>query len=76
MNNGFIFFANVKENDSVNFIAKSNSFVKAGEIVKYASMNSDGNGGGSLVFAQGGGKTSANLDEIFKHIEKVIKNND
>jgi alanyl-tRNA synthetase len=76
MNNGFIFFANVKSDGSVNFIAKSNSFVKAGEVVKYAAMNSDGNGGGSLVFAQGGGKDSSNLDNIFKHIEKVIKNND
>ena len=74
MTNGFIFFINVKEDSSVNFIAKSNSFVNAGEIVKYASLNSDGNGGGSPKFAQGGGKTDSAIDSIVKHIEKVINN--
>ena len=74
MTNGFIFFINVKEDSSVNFIAKSNSFVNAGEIVKYASLNSDGNGGGSPKFAQGGGKTDSSIDSIVKHIEKVINN--
>ena len=74
MNNGFIFFINIKEDDSVNFIAKSNSFINAGEIVKDASLRSEGNGGGSPKFAQGGGKTSNEIDSIIKHIEKVINN--
>ena len=74
MDNGFIFFINVKEDDSVNFIAKSSSFVNAGEIVKDAALRSEGNGGGSPKFAQGGGKTSSEIDSIVKHIEKVINN--
>ena len=69
-----IFFINIKEDNSVNFIAKSTSFVNAGLIVKDASISSNGNGGGSPKFAQGGGKTSENIDEIIKHIEKVINN--
>ncbi len=76
MDNGFIFFTNVKEDGSVNFICKSNSFVNAGLVVKDASVSSNGNGGGSPKFAQGGGKTSDMLDEIESHIKKVIKNNE
>ncbi len=74
--NGFVFFANVKDDGSVNFIAKSNSFVNAGLIVKDAAVSSEGNGGGSPTFAQGGGKTSKELDSIEKHIKKVISNHE
>ena len=73
MKNGFIFLMNVKDDNSINFIAKSNSFVNAGEIVKDASLRSEGNGGGNPKFAQGGGKSANNIEEIVKHIEKVIK---
>lgn len=76
MSNGFLFFINVKADDSVNFIAKSSSFVNAGLIVKDASISSNGNGGGSPTFAQGGGKTTAQVEEIIKHIEKVITNHE
>ena len=72
MKNGFIFLMNVKPDNSVNFIAKSNSFVHAGEIVKDASLRSEGNGGGNPKFAQGGGKNASHVGEIVKHIEKVI----
>ena len=72
MKNGFIFFINEK-GENVNFIAKSNSFVNAGLIVKDAAISSNGNGGGSPTFAQGGGKTTDKIDEIIKHIEKVIR---
>ena len=71
--NSFVFFINVKDDDSVNFIAKSSSFVNAGLIVKDASISSDGNGGGSPTFAQGGGKTSKEIPAIIKHVEKVIR---
>ena len=64
MTNGFLFFINIKNDDSVNFIAKSSSFVNAGLIVKDASISSEGNGGGSPTFAQGGGKTTAQVEEI------------
>ena len=76
MENGFIFFANIKENDTVNFICKSNSSVNAGKMVKEAATMSDGNGGGSPTFAQGGGKTSKELDKIKDYIKKAIKNNE
>ncbi len=76
MSNAFLFFINIKSDDSVNFIAKSSSFVNAGLIVKDASISSEGNGGGSPTFAQGGGKTTAKVDEIIKHIEKVITNHE
>ena len=74
LNNSFIFFINIKDDNSVNFLAKSNSFVHAGEVVKDASLRSVGNGGGSNTFAQGGGKTSDKIDEIISHVEKVISN--
>ena len=76
MNNGFIFFMNVKEDHTVNFIAKSNSFVNAAEIVKDASMRSEGNGGGSPTFGQGGGKTDIALKGIEQHIRKVISSHE
>ena len=72
MKNGFIFLMNIKDDNSINFISKSNSFVNAGEIVKDASLRSEGNGGGNPKFAQGGGKSTDRVDEIVKHIEKVI----
>lgn len=68
---GFIFLANVKENN-VNFIARSNINLSAGDIVKMASCKSLGNGGGSKNFAQGGGKTTEFLDEIFNDIRNQI----
>lgn len=72
METGFIFFANIK-GDSVNFLARSNISLSAGEIVKIAATKSLGNGGGSQTFAQGGGKTIDNLDEIFEEIRNQIK---
>lgn len=74
MGEGFIFFANVKDDHSVNFLARSKCHVNSGLIVKDASVSSMGNGGGSPTFAQGGGKTTEKLPEIFKHIEKVLNN--
>ena len=73
MGDAFIFFINIKDDNSVNFIAKSSCFVNAGLIVKDASISSNGNGGGSPKFAQGGGKSLDAIDDIIKHIEKVIK---
>lgn len=69
----FVFFANVKDNGSVNFIARSNCFINAGLVVKDASICSNGNGGGSATFAQGGGKTLEKIDDIFEHIERILK---
>ena len=76
MENGFILFANVKNDDSVNLIGKSNSKIHVGMLVKKASMMLEGNGGGSPTFAQGGGKTINNLDDVLVDVEKAIKEND
>ena len=76
MKNGFIFFMNVKDDHTVNFIAKSNSFVNASEIIKDASLRSEGNGGGSPTFGQGGGKTDKALKDIDTHIRKVISSHE
>ena len=70
----FVFFANIKDNGSINFLARSTNRVNAGLIVKDASISSDGNGGGSPTFAQGGGKNTLALKKIYEHIEKVLKN--
>lgn len=74
INKGLIFVVNVN-NNNVNFICRSNCSINAGYIVKQASIMSDGNGGGSPTFAQGGGKTDEKIDEIFSIIEQEIKNN-
>jgi len=72
MDNGFIFFINEKEDGSVNFIAKSNSKVNSGFVVKTISNLYNGNGGGSPTFAQGGAKS---IDSnIISEVEKAINN--
>ncbi len=68
MGQGFIFFANVR-GKNVNFIARSNIELSAGDVVKEASTKSEGNGGGSKTFAQGGGKTITYLDDIINTIK-------
>lgn len=74
MGTGFVFFANVKDDGSVNFLSRSNCHANSGLIVKDAAISSLGNGGGSPTFAQGGGKTKEFLPRIYTHIEKVLKN--
>ena len=74
MGTGFVFFANIRDNGSINFISRSNCRVNSGLIVKDASVSSHGNGGGSPTFAQGGGKDKDILPKIYAHIEKVLKN--
>ena len=74
MGTGFVFFANIKEDGSINFLSRSNCHVNSGLVVKDAAVSSLGNGGGSPTFAQGGGKTKDALPEIYTHIEKVLRN--
>ena len=68
---GIVFVANVKGNN-VNFICKSNCDINAGELIKDASIKSNGNGGGSKVFGQGGGTTTEYIDEILENIKTKI----
>lgn len=70
---GFIFIANVK-GETINFLCKSNiDTLNAGLLVKRASQMSNGNGGGSATFAQGGGKTKEALDEILRSIKNEVE---
>ncbi len=71
--NIFILLANIN-GDSVNFLARSNSTINAGNVVKEASIKSLGNGGGSPKFAQGAGKTLSEIDNIFQKIIRDIEN--
>lgn len=73
MGTGFVFFANVKDDGSINFLSRSNCHVNSGLVVKDAAVSSLGNGGGSPTFAQGGGKTKDALPKIYTHIEKVLR---
>ena len=67
-----VFIANVNDGN-VMFICRSSCDIHAGLTVKRASQLSDGNGGGSPTFAQGGGKTTGNLDKIFNLIREDIE---
>jgi len=75
--NGFVFVANVNDLN-VNYLAKSSkelsSKIDCGKIVKDASLESNGNGGGSLTFATGGGSKIDNVDEILIKVENIISN--
>ena len=66
--NIFMLIANIKE-DTPTFIARSNSTVDAGGVIKFISAKSNGNGGGSNKFARGAGKTCDYLDEAFNIIQ-------
>lgn len=70
MDNGFVFIANV-HGGSVNYFAKASASLKdkvnCGQIVKDMSVKSNGNGGGSSLFAQGGGK----IDDVTSIIAEV-----
>ena len=68
---GIVFVANVKGNN-VNYICKSNCEIKAGDLIKYASIKSNGNGGGSTFFGQGGGTDITYVDEILENVKNKI----
>ena len=72
---GIVFFANVR-GESVNYICKCNDdSLKAGLIVKKAAEMSNGRGGGSSTFAQGGSSEFKKIDEVIKAVKEEIKNN-
>lgn len=72
MQNGVVFFANVKDNKSVNFLCRSNSNLNAGLVVKEAAVLCGANGGGSPTFASGGGKDLSKLEEVYVYVEESI----
>lgn len=73
---GFIFIANVNHGN-VNIFAKEHNDLKdkihCGNLVKEAALKSEGSGGGSNVFAQGGGKNATTLDEILENVKKQVE---
>lgn len=75
--NSFIFLANIRDN-SVNYLAKATQSLKdkihCGNIIKDASQKSNGNGGGSPIFAQGGGTDITNVDNIINMVKDIVKN--
>jgi len=72
---GIVFVANIKGN-SVNFICKCNGVnSQAGLIVKKAAEMSNGRGGGSPTFAQGGSSDISNIDNVIEAIKQDIKEN-
>ena len=73
--NNLIVLANINEDKSVNFIAKSNSEkVDCSSIIKSLASATNGNGGGSKVFGQGGGTDSTNIGKALKTIKEELKN--
>ena len=74
MGEGFVFFSNIKNKNSINFIARSTTTVNAGFIVKEVSIATGGNGGGSPTFAQGGGNDISKLKDVYEYVEKEILN--
>lgn len=68
--NIFILLANIN-GETVNFLSRSNDIkMSSGIILKEAATISLGNGGGSATFAQGAGRTTKEIDNIFA---KIIK---
>ncbi len=68
-----VLLANIKEDNSVNFICRSSiSSINAGYIIKTITTAFEGNGGGSNTFAQGGIKDKSHLKKIKHTIEDMI----
>ena len=68
-----VLLANIKEDNSVNFICRSSiPSVNAGFVVKSITTAFNGNGGGSPTFAQGGIKDKSHLKEIKSAVEDLI----
>ncbi len=70
----FVLIAN-KNGNNVNFLAKStNDKFDCGSIVKDLSIKCKGNGGGSKLFAQGGGNDATDLDKYLASVKNDLKN--
>lgn len=68
-----ILLANIKEDNSVNFICRSSiPTVNAGFVIKSITTAFGGNGGGSATFAQGGIKDKSHLGGIKHSLEELI----
>ena len=77
MDKGIVLLINKKDN-SLNFVAKESLELKevfnVGDFIKNISKIADGNGGGSALFAQGGGTNVDKLDMILTYAKgKIVK---
>lgn len=76
LDNGIVFLINIKDN-SLNFIAKESDLLKdkfnVGELIKNVSKIALGSGGGSCLFAQGGGSKVDKLDMILTYVKSLIE---
>ena len=72
--NMIIFFANKKKDGSINYICRSNSSINAGLLMKKVAQFTNGNGGGSSTFAQGGTKEVDNINSLLEEIKQEVKN--
>jgi len=74
IDNNFILLANINDDNSVNFVAKSTSNrVDCGEIVRDLAVRSSGNGGGSRSFAQGGGTDATIVTKLLVNVKEKIQ---
>jgi len=75
LDKGIVVITNVTEN-SINFVAKSNPALKdeinIGLLIKDLAKIVDGNGGGSPIFAQGGGTGVENLNMLDNYVRSQI----
>ena len=73
--NNFILLANLNSDNSVNYIAKSNSNrVDCGSIIKDLAVRSSGNGGGNKSFGQGGGTDGTIVPKLLENAKDTIRN--
>ena len=66
-NNLFILIVN-KTSSNINFLARSNTNINAGNVIRDVTNRCGGNGGGSNKFAQGAGKDISEIYAIFEEI--------
>lgn len=72
-----IFIANIV-NNNVNYIARSTNSLKekinCGEIIKDIAIKSNGSGGGSGTYAQGGGTLIDSVNQHLDSVKDIVKN--
>ncbi len=70
--NSVVFVIN-KKDDSSAFLVKSTSNIDASTIIKEVAQMTNGNGGGSKTFAQGGSKNKIDTKEVLNRVKEFLK---
>ena len=71
MGKGVVFLADTYDGKVV-LVAKSQSDVHAGNLVKEAASIAGGGGGGRPDFAQAGGRDTSKVDEVIRHVKETL----